>query len=53
MTKFLSIIFILVCTTYFLGNAQNIGVNNTDPQAALDINGDLRLRTQTSPYPKG
>jgi hypothetical protein len=28
-------------------NAQNIGINNTNPQAALDINGDLRLRSVT------
>jgi hypothetical protein len=31
----------------FVGNitAQNIGINNTNPQAALDLNGDLRLRS--------
>jgi hypothetical protein len=28
-------------------NAQKVGVNNTNPQAALDINGDLRLRSVT------
>jgi hypothetical protein len=31
----------------FVGNitAQNVGINNTNPQAALDLNGDLRLRS--------
>ena len=28
--------------------AQNVGINNTDPKAALDINGGLRLRQQST-----
>lgn len=46
-------VIIALITTYFLGNAQNIGINNTDPQSSLDINGDLRLRTQTLTLPQG
>ena len=45
-------IFILLLTQVSV-NAQNIGINNPDPQAALDINGDLRLRTQTLTLPQG
>ncbi len=29
-------------------NAQNVGINNTDPKSALDVNGGLRLRPITS-----
>ncbi|MBK8627883.1 MAG: hypothetical protein IPN86_20685 [Saprospiraceae bacterium] len=52
MIKFPFIIFALLCGIYNL-TAQNIGINNPDPQAALDINGDLRLRTQTLTLPQG
>ncbi|MBK9567718.1 MAG: hypothetical protein IPO37_21895 [Saprospiraceae bacterium] len=45
-------IFILLLTQVSV-NAQNIGINNTDPQSSLDINGDLRLRTQTLTLPQG
>ena len=33
--------------------AQNLGINNLDPQAALDLKGDLRLRTTTLNLPQG
>ena len=33
--------------------AQNLGINNLDPQAALDLKGDLRLRTATLNLPQG
>jgi FG-GAP repeat len=39
---FLSICIMLLC---MCANAQNVGINNTNPQAALDLNGDLRLRS--------
>jgi sugar lactone lactonase YvrE len=41
------IIFILCVLCAFVGNiaAQNVGINNTNPQAALDLQGDLRLRS--------
>ena len=32
---------------------QNLGINNFDPQAALDLKGDLRLRTATLNLPQG
>jgi hypothetical protein len=34
-------------------SAQNVGINNTNPQAALDLNGDLRLRSATLTLPTG
>jgi trimeric autotransporter adhesin len=33
--------------------AQNIGINNTDPQASLDLQGDLRLRSAILTLPSG
>jgi hypothetical protein len=33
--------------------AQNIGINNSNPQAALDLNGDLRLRSVALTLPVG
>jgi hypothetical protein len=42
MKNYLYLLFICVAV---LANAQNVGINNTDPQAALDLSGDLRLRT--------
>jgi len=52
MIKSLSILLALICGVCNL-NAQNIGINNPDPQAALDINGDLRLRSKTLTLPQG
>ena len=52
MIKFPSIFLALLLGIFNL-NAQNIGINNTDPQSSLDINGDLRLRTQTLTLPQG
>jgi streptogramin lyase len=33
--------------------AQNVGINNTNPQAALDLQGDLRLRSAILTLPDG
>jgi Head domain of trimeric autotransporter adhesin/Chaperone of endosialidase len=33
--------------------AQNVGINNTNPQAALDLQGDLRLRSAVLTLPAG
>jgi hypothetical protein len=33
--------------------AQNIGINNTNPQASLDVQGDLRLRSAVLTLPNG
>lgn len=41
MRYILSPIFFLVCSVSF---AQNVGINTTTPQAALDINGDIIIR---------
>ncbi len=35
---------IIVCCFTLAANAQNVGIGNTNPQTALDINGDLALR---------
>jgi hypothetical protein len=43
MTKILFTLFILLIVCALV--AQNVGINNVDPQATLDINGDLRLRS--------
>lgn len=41
-------IYLLVNYLFFIGNvfAQNIGINNTDPKAAMDINGGFRTRAE-------
>jgi hypothetical protein len=47
-------IIISICVLCaFVGNtsAQNVGINNTNPQAALDLQGDLRLRSATLTLP--
>ncbi|MBK8053559.1 MAG: tail fiber domain-containing protein [Saprospiraceae bacterium] len=44
MKKQIFLFFISVSTFV---NAQNVGINNIDPQAALDLKGDLRLRSET------
>lgn len=41
---------LLTAVLYFILNgamAQNVGINNTDPKAALDLNGGLRTRVLT------
>lgn len=43
MSKLL--VFILVLISFDI-TAQNVGINNTDPQSTLDIKGSLRLRPQ-------
>jgi hypothetical protein len=47
---FLSICTMLLCIH---ATAQNIGINNTNPQAALDVQGDLRLRSAILTLPAG
>lgn len=47
MNKLKTIKLILFCLIFGSGYAQNVGINNTDPQTALDINGALRIRPQT------
>jgi hypothetical protein len=42
MKKF--ILFFLILTSHFL-SAQNVGINNSNPRAALDLSGDLILRS--------
>jgi hypothetical protein len=43
------IFFSLFVASSFCGMAQNVGINTTTPQAALDLNGDLILRTNNLP----
>jgi hypothetical protein len=40
--------FILLASLFFTINciAQNVGINNNDPQAALDLNGSFRTRAE-------
>jgi FG-GAP repeat len=42
MKNFLTLLFIGFVS---LTQAQNVGINNTDPQTTLDINGDMALRS--------
>jgi hypothetical protein len=48
-------IFVTMCMVLLSINsiAQNVGINNTDPQAALDLQGDLRLRSAVLTLPNG
>ena len=39
-------IILLLFSLGQIANAQNVGINNTDPMAALDLKGDLRLRSE-------
>ncbi len=41
--KRISIVFAILANSFLL-NAQNVGINNTNPGAALDVNGDLIIR---------
>jgi hypothetical protein len=50
MKIILSSILLIFCGNIF---AQNIGINNSNPQAALDLNGDLRLRSVALTLPVG
>jgi hypothetical protein len=43
------ILFSLFVASSFCSMAQNVGINTTTPQAALDLNGDLILRTNNLP----
>jgi hypothetical protein len=45
MKKINLLLCVALCFSAFVAKAQNIGINNTNPQAALDLNGDLRLRS--------
>jgi H-type lectin domain len=44
---------LLLIATSINTQAQNIGINNTNPQAALDVQGDLRLRSAILTLPSG
>jgi hypothetical protein len=48
-------IFTTICMLIFSihASAQNVGINNTNPQAALDLQGDLRLRSAILTLPDG
>ncbi len=48
-------IFTTICMMLFsiIGIAQNVGINNTNPQASLDVQGDLRLRSAVLNLPVG
>jgi hypothetical protein len=48
-------IFVTMCMVLLSINsiAQNVGINNTNPQAALDLQGDLRLRSALLTLPNG
>jgi hypothetical protein len=50
MKKIILLLFMHIA--YFLP-AQNVGINNNNPQAALDLNGDLRLRSVALSLPSG
>jgi hypothetical protein len=49
----ISLLLSLVLLSTVNAISQNIGINNTNPQAALDLNGDLRLRSATLTLPTG
>ena len=48
-------LFVMMCILLLSINsiAQNVGINNTNPQAALDLQGDLRLRSAVLNLPVG
>jgi hypothetical protein len=37
----------------FVAKSQNVGINNTNPQASLDVQGDLRFRSAILTLPNG
>jgi hypothetical protein len=45
MKQLLSLSFLLIISSNLF--AQNVGINNTNPQAALDLQGDVRFRSAT------
>ena len=47
------IITAVVCFITQISYAQNVGIGNTNPQAKLDISGDLRLRSTVLTLPAG
>jgi hypothetical protein len=51
MKKLLTLSFLLIISINLF--AQNVGINNTNPQASLDVQGDLRLRSTTLTLPAG
>jgi hypothetical protein len=51
MKQLLTLNFLLILSINLF--AQNIGINNTNPQAALDLQGDLRLRSAILTLPNG
>jgi hypothetical protein len=53
MKKTNLLLCVALCICAFVAEAQNVGINNTNPQAALDLNGDLRLRSTILTLPNG
>jgi trimeric autotransporter adhesin len=53
MKKTNLLLCVALCFCAFVAKAQNVGINNTNPQAALDLNGDLRLRSTILTLPNG
>jgi hypothetical protein len=51
MKQLSSLSFLLIISINVF--AQNIGIGNTNPQAALDLQGDVRFRTETLTLPAG
>jgi FG-GAP repeat len=51
MKQLLSLSFLVIISMNVF--AQNVGINNTNPQAALDVQGDLRLRSAILTLPAG
>jgi hypothetical protein len=50
--KIISIVFAILANSFLLA-AQNVGINNTNPGAALDVNGDLILRNSNMTLANG
>lgn len=39
------ILILLAISIFYFGKSQYVGVNNANPQAAIDVNGDIRVRS--------
>ncbi len=53
MRSFKKLVTMLVLLASINTIAQNVGINNVNPQAALDLQGDLRLRSAVLTLPTG
>lgn len=45
MNKLLCPILMLCVSTFIYAQTGNVGINTTNPQATLDVNGNLKVRT--------